>query len=487
VLSVRRVVGRAILLLIQASLALGQNLPQPRLISAQLPTYPAIARAARIEGDVKVEFVLNASGEPVRAAAVSGPPLLRHAAEENVMSWRFELPKDLYRSEWSYSTTFHFKISVDEDPYYTAKLTVVENSFRDVEIITNRPSNKYAENCPSDEEAQPPISVKSGDFVKLSRSQCYGTCPAYEVTVSETGDITWNGIAYVASTGVSHSRIDPGAARALIQQFLLPKFWALCGDYSASITDNPTTEIQVQIGDRSKTVSNYANSAPDWVATFEDAIDAAANTHLWRHGEPGDEPLSNIFQDAWLPKPGVTPLMRAAASANINSMKAALASGVDVDAPDSSGWTALMYAAASSHSEPVQLLLKAGANPNHNSPSGDTPLLASAIAGQFDEDLFRAGAIVDVRNAQGVTVLMILAAKGEADGVRDALRSGADPLTKDAKGRSALEYLRLANCGESPIVEWKFGDTGGECDHLDLDDVRQVASVLKNAKRKPKE
>lgn len=441
---------------------------------------------ARIQGEVKVDFVLNGSGEPVSVTVVSGHPLLRAAAEENVKSWRFELPKDLYRSEWKYSSTFNFKISADEEPYENPKLTVAINSFQYVEVITNPPSNKYAHDCPSREEAQPPNGLSKGDFVKLSRSNCYGTCPAYEVTISENGDITWNGIDFVYSTGVSHSRIDVEAARSLIQQFRLPKFWELCGGYDASVTDSASTQIKVQIGGRSKTVWNYANSAPDWVETFEDSIDAAANTHVWRHGEPRDEPLSNLFQDARMPKPGVTPLMRAAARADINSMKASLAPRVEVDAIDASGWTALMYAAASSGSEPVQLLLKAGADPNHKSLSGDTPLMASAIGGQFDADLVRAGAEIDAKNSDGVTALMILAAKGEADEVKGALKAGANALAQDTKRRSALDYLKLANCGKSPISEWHAFDTGGKCDQLDDEDVQQITNALKTANRKPK-
>ncbi len=482
---VMRFFGRPFLLLFLTGFALGQNLPQPELISAQLPKYPDIARLARIYGEVKVEFVLNSRGEPISVTALTGNSLLRGAAEENVKSWRFVLPKDLFRTEWKYSTTFHFKFSNDLDPYDSRKLTVVLNSFRDVEVITSPPSDKSAHDCPTYDESQPPTSLKSGDFVKLSRSGCYGTCPVYEMTISENGDITWEGARYVQSTGVIHSKIDTAAARALIQQFLVPKVWALCGGYSRAITDYPTTTIQLHLGGRSKTVWNYADSAPDWVETLYEAIDAAANTHLYRHGEPRSEPLSNILEDGFMPKPGVTPLMRAAAKADIDAMNAALVENGNVDATDSSGWTALMYAAASSHSEPVQFLLKSGANPNHESLSGDTPLMASAISGQFDEDLFHAGAKINAKNSDGVTALMILAAKGDADEVKDALTAGADPHARDLKGRSALDYLHLANCGKSPINEWRTFDTGRACDHLDEDDVHQVASLLKAVKRTP--
>jgi len=178
--------------------------------------------------------------------------------------------------------------------------------------------------------------------------------------------------------------------------------------------------------------------------------------------------------------------MQAAARGDINSMKVSISQGTQVDAEDSSGWTALMYAATSEKSDPVQLLLQAGANPNHKSLSGDTPLMASAIAGSFDEDLFHAGADINAKNSDGVTTLMILAAKGEADEILDALKANADAFAKDSKGRSALDYLNLANCGKSPILEKSYFETGGNCDHLDEEDVRKAISALKTAKRQRK-
>ena len=481
-----KLIFHAFLLLSFVSVSFEQNPPKPKLVSAQLPQYPVLARLTRTQGEVKVDFVLNASGEPLSIAVVSGNPLLKPAVEDNVKSWRFELPKDLYRAEWRYSSTFNFKISADEELYENPKLTVVMNSFEHVEVITNPPCTKYAHDCPSKEQAEPPVSISEGDFVKLSRSGCYGTCPVYEVTVAANGDVTWHGSSFVYSTGIGHSRIEPEAALALIKEFQLPTFWGLCAGYDASATDSATTQINVQIGGKTKTVWNYASSAPAWLETFEDAIDAATNSHARRHGEPRTEQLGNIFVDGFMPKPGVTPLMRAAASADVSSIKEAIARGGDIDAMDSSGWTALMYAAASSHSEPVQLLLKAGANPNHESFTGDTPLMASAIARQFDEDLWRGGAQINARNADGVSTLMILAASGEADEVKAALAAGADAFAKDAKGRSPLDYLRLANCGKSPIIEWRTFDSGGKCDYLDEGDVKEVAGLLKNSKQKPK-
>jgi outer membrane biosynthesis protein TonB len=86
---VTKIARRVLVFLLLVGAVGGQDIPKPELVSAQLPRYPARARAARVERDVKIEFVLNSSGEPVSVTAVSGHPFLKAAAEDNVQSWRF--------------------------------------------------------------------------------------------------------------------------------------------------------------------------------------------------------------------------------------------------------------------------------------------------------------------------------------------------------------------------------------------------------------
>jgi hypothetical protein len=333
----------------------------------------------------------------------------------------------------------------------------------------------------SSQNSESPSLFQPGDFIELSRSGCYGECPAYSAKVFEDGDVIWSGKFNVKLRGDKHAKITPEVARSLLRRFEAPEFWAFSSLYSRAISDRSTTTIEVRINGREKRVSNYARSAPGFEISLEDAVDDALDTHRWRHGDPRIEPLSNIFEDATMPKPGVTPLMKAAAHGDDEAVQDILRTNPKVDAIDSSGWTALMYAETTTSSDSVTLLLKAGANPNHKSFRGDTPLMVSALSQLFDGDLAEAGANVNAKNTDGTTALMILAAKGEGDEVRDALKAGADASLRDNNGRTALDYLHLANCGKSPLHEWEFS-TGGGCDHLDKDDIREVTAFLKGAK-----
>ncbi len=59
------------------------------VIFSPAPAYPAAASAARVEGQVTVQAVVNPEGKVVSARAVSGPPVLRDAATEAVQRWRY--------------------------------------------------------------------------------------------------------------------------------------------------------------------------------------------------------------------------------------------------------------------------------------------------------------------------------------------------------------------------------------------------------------
>jgi TonB family protein len=60
-----------------------------KAISKPAPVYPPIAKAARAEGIVTVQVVVDESGRVVSASAVSGHPLLRSAAVAAARQARF--------------------------------------------------------------------------------------------------------------------------------------------------------------------------------------------------------------------------------------------------------------------------------------------------------------------------------------------------------------------------------------------------------------
>jgi protein TonB len=58
------------------------------------PTYPPIARAARISGTVVLQATISKQGTIQNLRVISGPPMLTQSALEAVKTWRYK-PYDL--------------------------------------------------------------------------------------------------------------------------------------------------------------------------------------------------------------------------------------------------------------------------------------------------------------------------------------------------------------------------------------------------------
>ena len=68
----------------------GRTPVMAEIIARVQPEYPAIARQQKVTGRVEVEADVDEKGVVVRAQAVSGPMLLRGAAEQAVTKWKFK-------------------------------------------------------------------------------------------------------------------------------------------------------------------------------------------------------------------------------------------------------------------------------------------------------------------------------------------------------------------------------------------------------------
>jgi protein TonB len=59
------------------------------LLEKTLPQYPAIAKAARVQGVVVVQATISNTGLIENLRVISGPPMLQQAAVDAVRSWRY--------------------------------------------------------------------------------------------------------------------------------------------------------------------------------------------------------------------------------------------------------------------------------------------------------------------------------------------------------------------------------------------------------------
>jgi protein TonB len=60
------------------------------LIHREEPTYPTLARAARVQGDVVLSAIIDTNGQITNLQLVSGHPMLVPAALAAVKQWRYK-------------------------------------------------------------------------------------------------------------------------------------------------------------------------------------------------------------------------------------------------------------------------------------------------------------------------------------------------------------------------------------------------------------
>jgi TonB family protein len=492
---VRRPARLATPVFLLAAPVLAQTTVAPTLVTSPSIQYPPIAKAAHVQGQVVVDFAIDSEGRTVSVETLSGPAMLRPNVENSIRQWRFQTPlPPTAQTHFEATYTFHLdeptdsesEAGLDAPPYIpccgdsisllptsqyrvTGEVQSLDHSQRI--DVTPAPIEAPASNACPDENKAPPAETRLTDSIELHRRMCLSACFDYTVRVYRSGLVEWHGTKGVALLGDLQSGIPSTTADALFMQFQSPAFWSLCSaqppepddqtDADDPEPDPQTEDIAATFADRHKTVSSFRSpGAGEAIVQFAWAIDRAADTHRLRHGDPIAEPFLNMRDDLQLPKPSVTPLIRAVWRFNpatgqqtAGLLKRLLAKGADPEAADESGWTPLLYAAFldSYDLTSIELLLAARANPNHASPHGDTPLMLAAYNGDLSEALLAAGAEINAGNADGLTTLMLLAQRQNPERIGAALRAHADPNAQDNLGRTALDYLRAASC-EKPIL-----------------------------------
>ena len=151
------------------------------------------------------------------------------------------------------------------------------------------------------------------------------------------------------------------------------------------------------------------------------------------------------------PHPAVSSdaLHRAAQAGDIDGLRAALASGAEVNARDGQGWTALMHAVNLGYPVLVEPLLAAGADVDMRAPDGATALFMASAHGHSEivVQLMKAGADVSVPGPTGRTPVHVARLQfGDAGTARDA---GMDPaIVALLKGKTWAEVRQAAEQAE---------------------------------------
>jgi len=185
-------------------------------------------------------------------------------------------------------------------------------------------------------------------LIELERTACFGTCPVYTVSIAGDGTVHYTGTQFVKIAGTHSWKIDPAAVKALAAEIEKAGFFDMKDEYTALVTDHPTTYTTVTLGGRHKRVKDYFGPPPALKA-IEDRIDEVAGVRRYVRGDLLEDALAR--GDAAL----VTTL---------------LAGGADARARDDEGVTLVMKAALSGDPATVRAVLAAGGDPTARDLAG---------------------------------------------------------------------------------------------------------------------
>jgi hypothetical protein len=121
--------------------------------------------------------------------------------------------------------------------------------------------------------------------IMLERTTCFGTCPAYTLTIHGDGRVEYDGKSYVKITGSQGSTISPDLVKDLVDAFYKIDYFSLQDEYRENVTDLPTTITSIAIDGKTKKVLDYGTIAPQGLKDLEKKIDQVAGTDTWVKGD----------------------------------------------------------------------------------------------------------------------------------------------------------------------------------------------------------
>jgi hypothetical protein len=128
----------------------------------------------------------------------------------------------------------------------------------------------------------------------MTRTVCFGFCPAYTVSITGEGEVNYEGRSFVNVVGRQSATIPRADVARLVEQFDEIGFNSLRDEYRANVSDMPTFTVVIERDGGRKHVIDYGGLSagmPESVRALQDEIDRVAGTARWvlRDGQPVHE------------------------------------------------------------------------------------------------------------------------------------------------------------------------------------------------------
>jgi ankyrin repeat protein len=160
---------------------------------------------------------------------------------------------------------------------------------------------------------------------------------------------------------------------------------------------------------------------------------------------------------------GATALVYAASGGHEECVRILLNKGARTDIPMNDGTTALLAGVRSKNSQIVEMIARQSSAESINlrRQNGDNALLFASKSNDLRtlDAVLGANPALEEKDGFGQTALMNLARKGNTRGVIHLLKKGANPNTRDNKGRTARTKARI---GKHRAVQQVLKVNGGK-------------------------
>ncbi|MDQ5825334.1 MAG: DUF6438 domain-containing protein [Chloroflexota bacterium] len=121
--------------------------------------------------------------------------------------------------------------------------------------------------------------------ITMGRTGCFGTCPAYHLTIEGDGTVNFIGQGYTRITGRVETHVERETVERLIAEFEKVGFNNLDDTYPADATDSAGVRISIEIAGKTKRIEHDLSSmrAPRRLVMLEERIDRIIDTEQWIH------------------------------------------------------------------------------------------------------------------------------------------------------------------------------------------------------------
>lgn len=145
--------------------------------------------------------------------------------------------------------------------------------------------------------------------IRLERTKCYGSCPAYKLTIHGNGRVVYIGEDNVKEKGKKHARIGVDDVRRLVSEFERANYFSMNQytdkDCSCVLcTDMPTAITEIKVKGIAHRVEHYygCTCPPPLLWELEQTIDKIVHTEQWTGDVSKQGPLGTACSNKQKPK-----------------------------------------------------------------------------------------------------------------------------------------------------------------------------------------